>query len=98
MTLAITTKPIPLQQDQTGTIYVRGTRIPLDTIVYAYRNGESAEEIVESFSSLKLADVYAIIAYYLEHQIDVETYLQARQDEAQSLRNKIESHFPSHNL
>ena len=96
--LAIKSKPIPLQTDPDGTIKVTNTRIPLDTIVIAYRNGESAEEIVESFDSLKLADVYAIIGYYLDHQLEVETYLQSRQQEATRLYSEIEKQFPSHGL
>lgn len=70
----------------------------LDTIVLAYRNGDSAEEIVESFDTLNLSDVYAIISYYLDHQAEVENYLQFRQKEAQQLHYKIEQQSPSHGL
>jgi uncharacterized protein (DUF433 family) len=95
MTLAIKARPIPLQKDEAGTVWITGTRIPLDTIVYAYLNGDSAEEIVESFDTLNLSDVYAIISYYLDHQSEVDAYLQGRQVEAAALRNKIEKRFPS---
>jgi len=98
MMLAIKTKPIPLQTEPDGTVRVKKTRITLDTIVLAYRNGESAEEIVESFDTLNLSDVYAIISYYLDHQSEVETYLQSRQQEALQLHYKIEQQFPSHGL
>ncbi len=95
MTLAIKARPIPLREDEAGTVWITGTRIPLDTIVYAYLNGDSAEEIVESFDTLNLSDVYAIISYYLDHQSEVDAYLQERQVEAAALRSKIEKRFPA---
>lgn len=98
MTLVIETRPIPLTSNKQGTIIVSGTRIPLDTIVNAFRNGDSAEEIVESFDVLKLADVYAIISYYLDHQKEVDSYLQEREKEATILRAEIEKRYPSHGL
>lgn len=98
MMLAIKPKPIPLKTSADGTVWVSGTRIPLDTIIYAYRNGESAEEIVESFDTLNLSDVYAIIGYYLDHQSEIDTYLQVRQKEASSLQAEIEQQFPPHGL
>lgn len=64
MTLSMEARPIPLTENEDGTIRVSGTRIPLDTVIYAYLNGDSAEEIVENFDTLNLSDVYAIISYY----------------------------------
>jgi len=96
--LTIKSKPIPLQTTPDGTIKVANTRIPLDTIVFAYRNGENAEEIVESFDTLNLSDVYAIIGYYLDHQPEIDAYLQSRQQEATQLQHKIEKQFPAHGL
>ncbi|MDX1523237.1 MAG: DUF433 domain-containing protein [Anaerolineae bacterium] len=98
MTLSMEARPIPLVEDEDGTIRVSGTRIPLDTVIYTYLNGGSAEEIVESFDTLNLSDVYAIISYYLDHRNDVDAYLKARQAEAAVLREKIEAQFPSQNI
>lgn len=42
--------------------WVEGTRISLDSIVYAFRNGLSPESIVQSFSLLTLEQVYKAIA------------------------------------
>lgn len=75
MTLVIETKPVPLKMNEDGVVLVGGTRVPLDTIVYAFCNGDTAEEIVEQYDVLKLSDVYAAIAYYLDHQAEVEAYL-----------------------
>ena len=57
--------PVPMAMDKDGMVRIAGTRITLDTIVGAYNRGDSAGEIVDGFPSLSLADVHAIIAYYL---------------------------------
>lgn len=55
---------------------VRGTRVSLDSVVYGFLNGDSAETIRDNFPSLSLAQVYGAITYYLEHQDEIERYLQ----------------------
>jgi uncharacterized protein (DUF433 family) len=58
-----------------GNYYVAGTRISLDSIVYAFRRGESPETIRQNFELLRLKEVYGTIAYYLANQADVDAYL-----------------------
>jgi uncharacterized protein (DUF433 family) len=59
-----------------GGYYLAGTRIGLDTIVYAFRNGQSAESIFEAFPLIgSLAKVYGAIAFILDHVKEVEEYL-----------------------
>ena len=94
MTLAIETRPVPLQQDESGGLRITGTRIPLDTVIFAYLDGDSAEEIVENFPTLNLADVYAVIGYYLDNREEINAYLSARQKEADDLRREIEKKYP----
>ena len=55
--------------------YVAGTRISLDSIVYAFRRGESPETICQNFELLHLEEVYGAIAYYLANQADIDAYL-----------------------
>lgn len=93
MTLAIEARPIPLFANEQGIIMIHGTRIPLDTVVYAFRQGASAEEIVQSYDTLRLSDVYAIIAYYLDNQVEVESYLQRRATEKEKVHRFIDTHF-----
>ena len=60
-----------------GAYYVVGTRIGLDIIIDAYRQGECAENIFESFPSIgSLARVYGAIAFILEHPDAVHAYLE----------------------
>lgn len=71
MSLTLGSEPIPLEQVNGGSIRVRGTRVTLDTIVHAFQRGATAEEIVHRYPTVALADVYAVISYYLNHQVDV---------------------------
>jgi uncharacterized protein (DUF433 family) len=71
-----------------GNYYVAGTRISLDSIVHAFRRGESPETICQNFELLRLEEVYGAIAYYLANQAEVDAYL-IRQSEkwAEGKRN-----------
>jgi uncharacterized protein (DUF433 family) len=59
-----------------GGYYVAATRVGLDVIAYAFRNGRTAEEIFDTYPSIgSLAKVYGAVAFILEHPIEVENYL-----------------------
>ena len=62
-------------EEREGCYYILGTRISLDSIVYAFREGCSPARIREDFNGLTLADVYGAIAHYLDHQIEIDSYL-----------------------
>lgn len=66
MSLVIESPPVPLNIDMDGVIRVGNTRVTLDTVVAAFKEGATAEEIVWQYPSLSLADVYAVIGYYLQ--------------------------------
>lgn len=87
------TETIPLRTDSSGVIRIAGTRITLDTVVRAFRDGATAEEIVQQYPSLDLADVYHVIGYYLRRTSEVEAYLQARKATADAARNQNETRF-----
>ena len=67
-------------EQREGNYYVTGTRISLDSIVHAFRRGESPETICQNFELLRLEEVYRAIAYYLANQAEIDAYL-VRQDE-----------------
>jgi uncharacterized protein (DUF433 family) len=98
MTLAITAEPVPLKTDTDGVVRVGKTRVTLDTVIKTFQNGATAEEIVYRYPSLKLADVYTTISFYLNHQQEVETYLQLRQNQAQTVRKMNEAKFDPQRL
>src|SRR6266849_5476691 len=75
-------------EQRDGGYYVAGTRVSLDSLVYAFRGGESPETIQQQFLSLSLEQVYGAIAFYLGHQAEVDTNI--REGEEQTKR-----HVPS---
>ena len=93
MSLEIAAEPVPLQADTDGVVRVGGTRVTLDTVVAAFKDGATAEEIVNEYPSLRLPDVYSVIGYYLRRKDEVEDYLQQRQRIAQKLKKQNEERF-----
>ncbi|MCI0336728.1 MAG: DUF433 domain-containing protein [Acidobacteria bacterium] len=73
-----------IQKD--GVWRVSGSRVSLDSIVYAFWNGESAETIAQSFPVLKLEQVYGAIAFYLAHRDEIDRYLQQRRADYEAKR------------
>ncbi|MCU0536395.1 MAG: DUF433 domain-containing protein [Hydrococcus sp. Prado102] len=98
MTLVIAAEPAPLETNADGVVQVGKTRVTLDTVVTVFKQGTTAEEIVYRYPSLRLADVYATIAFYLNHQQEVEAYLQQRQKQAQEVRKMNEAKFDPQGL
>lgn len=87
------TQPVPLAADDGGIIRVPGTRVTLETVVHAFERGATAEEIVQQYPSLALADVYDVLGYVLRHQADVATYLDRRAAECAAVRQENERRF-----
>ncbi|MEG4170760.1 MULTISPECIES: DUF433 domain-containing protein [Microcoleus] len=98
MTLAVVAEQAPLKTNADGVVRVGNTRVTLDTVIAVFKQGTTAEEIVYRYPSLRLADVYATIAFYLNHQQEVETYLQQRQQQAQEIRKMNEARFDPQGL
>jgi uncharacterized protein (DUF433 family) len=67
-----------------GTYRVGDTRISLDSLVYLYRDGISAEGMVESFPALTLEQVHGALAFYLANQKEIDQYLADGQRAAES--------------
>jgi hypothetical protein len=68
-------------------------KLVLDTVVTAFLEGATAEEIWEQYSSLELADIYAVLSYYLQHQTEVNAYLLERQNLANFVQQEAEKRF-----
>jgi uncharacterized protein (DUF433 family) len=68
-------------EQRDGVYYVSGTRISLDSIIYAFQEGCSPETIREDFEGLALAHVYGTIAYYLDHEAEMDAYLAKRRED-----------------
>jgi uncharacterized protein (DUF433 family) len=79
--------------DVHGVVRVSKTRVTLDTLVAAFLSGATPEEIAQQYPSLGLADVYAVITYYLRRRLEVETYLRERREQAEAVRQENERRF-----
>ena len=88
-----TTETIPLETDAGGVIRVSKTRVTLDTVVTAFKDGATAEEIAQQYPSVPLADVYYVIGYYLHKRDEVESYLTQQAKEAEKLQKENEARF-----
>jgi uncharacterized protein (DUF433 family) len=94
MTLTVAALPVPLRTDEHGAIRVGASQVLLDVVIREFKNGADPESIVHAYSTLALADVYAVIAYYLRHREEVDAYLRVRRTEAEKLRQEIEATQP----
>jgi uncharacterized protein (DUF433 family) len=93
MTILTPTEMIPLHTDADGVVRVGATRVTLDTMVQAFNDGATAEEIAQQYPSVPLGDVYSVIGYYLRRQAEVNAYLNERQQHADGVRRLNETRF-----
>lgn len=93
MATATFTRTIPLKMDKDGVIRVSKTRVTLDTIVAAFLEGLTAEEIAVQYPVVPLADVYSVIGYYLHQKKRVDSYLKRREKFAEKVRRQNEARF-----
>jgi len=68
-----------------GGYWVAGTRVSLDSIVYAFLQGDSPESIAQSFPVLTLEQVYGAVAFYLGHRAEVDAYLERVREQDEEL-------------
>lgn len=96
--LAVEAEVAPIDIDIDGVARIAKTRVTLDTVVFVFEQGATAEEISQRYPVLKLSDIYSVIGFYLNHQEAVTKYLQERQQEAQIIRTINEQKFDSQGL
>src|SRR5664279_2952834 len=82
--------PDPLWKDEHGAIRISNTRVTLDVIIAAYQHGDTPNEINHGYPTLTLADIYAVLAYYLKNQERVHAYLRERDEETELIYGEIE--------
>jgi uncharacterized protein (DUF433 family) len=92
------TTTVPLSTDEAGVLRVAGTRVSLDSVVHAFDEGATPEEIAQDFPTLDLAAIYSVVGYYLQNRAEVEEYLAQRGEQREGLKKKIESRFSPEGL
>jgi uncharacterized protein (DUF433 family) len=85
---------VPLRRDGSGSLRVGKTRVLLELIIRAFRNGATPEEIVQAFDTLMLPDVYAVLAWYLNNEVVATEYMNFREQAAEHVRADLETLQP----
>jgi uncharacterized protein (DUF433 family) len=98
MSLAAATLQSALRSDETGVVRIGPSRVTLESLVHAFDAGASAEEIVASYPSLELSDVYAAIAYVLRNRAEIDDYMERSATESASVHEKWEKQYPTAEL
>jgi uncharacterized protein (DUF433 family) len=78
-----------------GGYWVAGTRVSLDSVVYAFLRGAAPEGIAQSYPVLSLEDVYGAIAFYLANQAEIDTMLASNDREFELLRARTRDANPN---
>ena len=73
---------------------IRGTRVALDSVIYQFLEGRSPEAIQDAFPALSLSQVYGGIAYYLDHQAELDQYLAENEAKEGEFSREIARLFP----
>jgi len=82
-------------EDHKDTYWVEGTRISLDSIVYALRKGLSPESIVQSFPLPTLEQVYGAIAFYLANRAEIDAYLATEEATFDAMPQPLQTSDPA---
>ncbi|MSR59258.1 MAG: hypothetical protein EXS05_16715 [Planctomycetaceae bacterium] len=85
------TLAVPLREDPPGVLRVGESRVLLELVIMAHRQGASPEDIVLMYDSLLLKDVFAVIAWCLTNPSAVDEYLRQCDEQAATIRRQIEA-------
>jgi uncharacterized protein (DUF433 family) len=75
-----------LTQDTDGWIHIVGHRIGLEHLVHYYLEGYSPEMLACEYPTLRLAEIYKVIAFYLENREEVDSYISREQKQLDELK------------
>ena len=81
--------------DEHGVPRIVGTRVHLHYVLYQYKQGESPEQIIRHYPTLELADVYAVIAYYLQNKEEMEEFYRKAEEEEEQAFAEMEANNPA---
>lgn len=60
-----------------GRLRIDGTRMTVNQVVTLYHQGFTPEQIADSYELLSRREVYAVLAWYQDHQIEFDAELAA---------------------
>ena len=74
-----------------GRLRIDGTRITVHRIATLYKQGQTAEEITQTYPHLSLGQVYTALAYYHTNREEIESQLAALDAEYDELKDRCSS-------
>src|SRR2546425_10454632 len=83
--------PPPLHFDAHGVCRIASTRVTLLTLIEAFLEGDTPEEIYQESPAVSLRDVYAVIAFYLDRRDEVDAYLETVREHEAHVIQQIKS-------
>lgn len=94
MSIPLIAQAPPIREAE-GALRVGRTGVTLETVLWAFQQGATPEDIVDQFPSLMLADVYEVIAYYLRHRDDIDVYLAQQEQHYRDTVEQLRREFPA---
>lgn len=91
--MAVTTQ-VPLVT-RNGVMLIEGTRVPIDTIIGAFQDGYTADEINHQYPTVSLAAVHQVIEYYLQNRAELDGYVAEREKKKAEIRAECEQRRPT---
>jgi uncharacterized protein (DUF433 family) len=82
-------------EQRKGAYYIAGSRVSLDSVVYAFLKGESPEGIAESFPALGLEQIFGALAFYMANREVVDRYLSEGEREFELMRQQARRDHPA---
>jgi uncharacterized protein (DUF433 family) len=98
MSLVLEREAPPFKEDESGAIRIGNSRVLLELVISAFQDGSSPEAIMQRYSTLSLSEIYTTIGYYLRHPQEIESYLNQREQLAESVRQKLSDIQPDLSL
>ena len=72
---------------QGGSPCIRGTRVPVWVLASIHKQGDTPEDILEMYTNLSAAQVYAALSYYYEHRAEIDAEIDAQNVEHERFRS-----------
>jgi len=82
-------------EERGGGYFIQGTRVSLDSIVYAFLRGESPEGIADSFPALGLEQIFGALTFYTANRELVDRHLAEGRVEFETLRQQARRKHPA---
>lgn len=92
MSMVLAVEAPPLRQDAKGGLRVGASRVLVELVIRAFKDGATAETIAQRYPTATLTDIYGVIAYYLRHRPEMEAYMSTREHQAQAVQERLEAH------